>query len=154
METRNGLYRGKRKDNGQWVLGYYVCAKINGNSADIIIPLSGYLNLAKTDEMIEIIPETLCQCIGFIDDNCKNIFENDVIHCYGRECYSGAWEISCTIIAKSNCEETLIPLENAEHVEVLGNIFDNPELLDVVDKPKECWTTNECANNDNVPDPF
>ena len=71
MEDRY-LFRGKRKDNGEWVFGDLVhsvykigdtCVGQYGNEVG----------------MHEVDPETVCKCIGRTDRDKKLIFEHDVI---------------------------------------------------------------------------
>ncbi len=71
------LFRGKRKDNGEWVEGYYVC--LNGKSHRI------YTGYAETDcghyypDFYEVIPETVSRYTGLPDKNGKKTFEGDIV---------------------------------------------------------------------------
>ena len=73
-----GKYRGKRKDNGEWVYGYYVAL-----SSDLpcIQPIGDFQRL------IEVIPETVCEHIRRKDKNGIKIFEDDKWRSPGGKTY-------------------------------------------------------------------
>ena len=76
MENRY-LYRGKRKDNGEWVQGY-----LYG------IWERRYILWGMTNDipnMVEVDPTTICKCTGLKDKNGKLIWENDI--CDRKEQY-------------------------------------------------------------------
>ena len=136
---REALFRGKRKDNGEWEEGYYVnyqpCASkdewVHG-----IIP-----TYASALYIIEIYPETLCQYTGLKDKNGNMIWENDIVRCNRREKeakYKVVWDKTYADfrIEKLNglgCMPICIEEGNTpvfgRHYECIGNVFDNPELL-------------------------
>ena len=137
------LYRAKRTDNGEWVEGnlihvkkdYYICEKpyecmdeyssLNGQSY-------GFGGFKLVDQ------STICQCTGLMDKNGKLIFENDIVfvkHTDGQEEYQENAKVSYTKRGFSPfsweyyCDGCDVRCEILE-VEVIGNIFDNPELLE------------------------
>lgn len=119
---REHKYKAKRLD-GQWVEGYYF--------AKPILNLH-YIILGENQWMID--PDTLCEFTGLTDKNGKYIWENNIIKIYNRNCQItyGAWNFGCCYdvygwIANYDefCDEG-----NKSHGEVIGNIFDNPELLE------------------------
>ena len=118
---REILFRGKRIDTMEWIEG--VAFPHDNNKVTMLSqhPMDGSL-VGK-----EVDPETVGQFTGFIDKNGAKIFEDDICHFYGGEYYQGCWEANDICIIKINCN-CLWYLENAENVEVIGNIYDNPEL--------------------------
>lgn len=132
MEDRY-LFRGKRIDNGEWVEGDLVHSvyKIN----DVCVGQYG-----NEVGMHEVDPSTICQCTGLKDKNDKLIWENDI--CDRKEQYpeiveyrDGDWTLDYSYVSHKERGACYCNLgfyaEERKCVEVIGNIFDNPELLEV-----------------------
>ena len=139
--NRKILFKAKRKDNGEWVEGYYLnVAKINHFICTGKIKLDGAVKGIIAPEMYAINATTLCQYTGLTDKNGQKIWENDI--CDRKEKHpeivtynKGDWQLdysyalgkekhfcACNLgfyVCERNC------------VEVIGNVFDNPELLEV-----------------------
>ena len=128
MEDRY-LFKVKRIDNGEWVQGY-----LYG------IWEKRYILWGMTNDipnMIEVDPSTICQCTGLKDKNGKLIWENDVV----RVTINGGSTICRCAFADTVAKfqlwqehtikrtSTVLNLGNYE-CEVIGNIFDNAELLE------------------------
>ena len=136
---RENLFHGKRKDNGEWVDGYY-CV-FNGVSHRI------YTGYAETDcgeyypDCYEVIPETVGQYTGLFDKNGTKIFEGDIVVYYtntnratNKEFHEVVFETRGESgyfgIKISNIETWQFCLEvPAKLMEIIGNIYDNPELI-------------------------
>lgn len=133
--NREILFKAKRKDNGEWVEG---CIVIDQSRFDRfkyrIQPIeSGVLYAHPID------PDTLCQYTGLTDKNGKKIWENDI--CDRKEKYpeivtynKGDWQLDYSYaLGKEKhfcaCNLGFYACER-ECVEVIGNVFDNPELLE------------------------
>ncbi len=122
------LSRGKRKDNGEWITGYYVKIPNKANKLNkechIIFDLDGRIGC--------IIPETLGSCTGRIDKNGKKIFEGDIVDYNGTK-HEVIFETRFSAyfgIKISHIETWQFCLEvPAKLMEVVGNIHDNPELI-------------------------
>lgn len=138
--NREILFKAKRKDNGEWVDGYYLnVAKINHFICTGKIKLDGAVKGVIAPEMYEIDPDTLCQYTGLTDKNGKKIWENDILKAHLDADYPEdttytriLWNETgfCTNENHSRDIETFGKWD-AEHFEVCGNFFDNPELLEV-----------------------
>jgi len=137
MENRY-LFRGKRIDNGEWVEGYLsypFCTKKGNESYYFYAKDSlGFFCRCVVDA------STICQCTGLKDKNGNLIFENDI--CDRKEEYpeivkynNGDWTLDYSYSKGKEsgycyCNLGFYALER-KYVEVIGNIFDNPELLEV-----------------------
>lgn len=130
---REILFKAKRKDNGKWVEGYYQKRyDILGNEEHLIFHADTY----TVWEYAEVDPETLCQFTGLCDKNGKRIWENNVVLLVydGKEhIYQIVWDNSELDFKATNGEENYGThyeyLLCCDEIEVIGNIFDNPELL-------------------------
>lgn len=85
----NRLFRGKRKDNGEWVEGYlFDDGLIDSNRMFIgSLIIEDYKGLSDDEWDItgtcfyEVIPETVGQFVGLSDKNAQKIFEGDIVNC-------------------------------------------------------------------------
>lgn len=137
------LSKAKRIDNGDWLVGYVVKYGYTGKEKYYIVP-----SYASDLYAIEVAPSTICRSIGLKDKNDNLIWENDIIHkpfytdydAYANsEAYTGriqyedgGWSVEITRSDGNVCVSPIIDMiaysKEVEHFEVIGNIFDNPEL--------------------------
>ena len=140
---REILFRGKRCDNGEWVQGFYVRADHhwhkNGIHKDwIALGASANGGWFALHNKYAVKVETVGQFTGLTDKNGKKIFEGDIIEWFLPEvseypCLayieydesSFAWRV-CWKKYDPDWLEGL----NREYISVIGNIHDNPELLE------------------------
>lgn len=151
MEDRY-LYRAKRIDNGEWMEGYLYRLSERLNPFIMLVHRGG--------EAYEVDPSTICQCTGLKDKNGKLIWENDILMCHGnrndlvKAVFGEFYVIDVETLEKidrvigwhyevlptdslSKCEPFCLSMPLTEgyvktcEFEVIGNIFDNPELLEV-----------------------
>lgn len=123
---RDILFKAKRIDNGEWVEGSFVKAEcLNGIGFDYVI-----IEVEATGNGHIIDKSTLCQYTGLTDKNGNMIWENDVVKdnvIFGTV----IWEEKNARFMINDVHDGLQEYSDWWHeVEVIGNIFDNPELLE------------------------
>ena len=121
---REILFKGKRVDNGEWTEGYFF------KSWDKVFLLWGMTG--NSPNMEEVKPETVGQYTGLKDKNEKKIFEGDIL-LKGFEKVLVKWNANqCRWGIYSNNYEICGFNESTQgYFEVIGNIYDNSELLEV-----------------------
>jgi hypothetical protein len=125
MENRF-LSRGKRIDNGEWIQGY-----LYGIWERRYI-LWGMTN--DIPDMVEVDPATVCQCTAMPDKNKKLVFEHDIVwDSDERAFYEIIWkqEDMCWNVEDADGHKSEFEECYGSTIEVNGNRFDNPELLEV-----------------------
>lgn len=144
---REILFKAKRIDNGEWVEGYLFDNGFDGEEKKYFVGglvIEKYNGTACDEwditgiDFCEIDPETLCQFTGLCDKNGNKIWENDI---YDRkEKYpevvkmtNGDWTLDYSYAIERDYGNSYCNLgfyvNERKCVEVIGNIFDNPELL-------------------------
>lgn len=126
--NREILYRGKRKDNGEWVEGTGINRLIDTQGKeDIFIAKPNKPNTVVI--WVEVIPETVGEYTGLTDKNGKKIFEGDIVK-HSNTTFEVAYITQYARFAgrKPKTIMSIFPLEKSE---VIGNIHDTPELLEV-----------------------
>lgn len=144
------LFRGKRIDNGEWVVGNCIDDGVTGQ---VFIHAVGN-SVNESDKVgeegclqfvaFEVAPSTICQCTGLKDKNGRVIWENDIVN---GSIKRGAAFYRCLVLWNEckarfdvralccNFQMTLdectddISMSGFDY-EVLGNKFDNQELLE------------------------
>ena len=147
MMNERFLSRGKRKDNGAWVEGYYACQS-NHSCIPSALKYQHFIfkdvfmdfNLGGLGEY-EVIPGTVGQCTGLKDKNSKMIFEGDILKFVSDDreisLYVVIWDTS---LLSWQVQEISHYVKNDYYgfdelcefgdTELIGNIHDNLELLE------------------------
>lgn len=134
---REKLFRGMRKDNGEWVEGFLFQTKDHTYIA-YAEQFDDDLFLAPKNIFIEVIPETVGQFIG-LTANGKKIFEGDIVAgvVYWLERPKNGLvafrDGSFGLIWHRGEVEQFNPFTSMCNIEyvVIGNIHDNEELLEI-----------------------
>lgn len=127
---KDNIYRGRRPD-GIWVEGYYFAKPILNKH---------YILCGENQWLVE--PETVGQYSGLDDKNGERVFEGDLIQSKGNLVWLVSFERSA-FVCKDATGRTYFalweqweydlknnkPISPSEYFEVVGNVFDNPELL-------------------------
>lgn len=140
--NREIIFKAKRIDNGEWVEGQYVY--ITNPLTEDGKPIK-HLICNGTNIFNDLIdPDTLCQYTGLTDKDGKKIWENDIIniHAYSYDEPEDDYFGVVTYCEKDACwslnnnekyGEIICECFGSYTTEIInhGNIFDNPELLEV-----------------------
>ena len=120
-------FRGKRIDNGKWIYGSLIIEED---------PIADALNyFIKPFNFLTgklVVPESVGQYTGFKDKNTKEIYGGDIVRCNDEYCAVVVWKqdgfLLDFLINKKNIPSLWYNAENSEKIEVIGNIYENPEL--------------------------
>lgn len=126
-------FRGKRKTDGEWLYGYYFV-----NRGLHFIVTDGLAPAGNTFHDYEVYPETVGQYTGLTDCNGKEVFEGDVLeipytYVNGRIVGTVNYEHDSFLIKSLNNgrDWNLCWTLREYSAAVIGEIYDNPELLEL-----------------------
>ncbi len=143
-EQREHLFKSKRAHNGEWIEGvpydnFMICG-MNLIWLDEEVPMSE----CPEFDYVEIDPETVGRYTGRTDKNGMKIFEGDILRCVSEYCddtyITEVWaegNTLCVDIHGYDFDYTAIDFaveywrNDGYEIEVIGNVHDNPELLEV-----------------------
>ena len=142
---RKILFRGKSENDGQWVEGSLVITTIEpAFDAPVkcyciedmtigVFPNEFQSGLSET-----VDPETVGQYTGLTDKNGKKIFEGDIVEGADFTAEDGGHGVVSFVdgafeVNGNNVTGTFHENYYGREFEVIGNIHDNPELLEVTD---------------------
>lgn len=133
-------FRGKVKHDGRWVYGSLLV--YGDGEHNIFAPRQHNYKLDSWN----VFPETVGQSTGLVDKNGKEIYEGDIIKLVEFP-DAPIYEVKWSNESLAFCVESLPyapayndwgtpvgsnllwALENASDIEIIGNLYDNPELL-------------------------
>lgn len=131
---REILFRGKTIVTGRWIEGLLWKKKYDSNK----IFISYFPDKDDNEDALVVDPETVGQFTGMTDKNGKEIFEGDVVaftrvnalgwntHRVGEVRYYDELPIFYIMASTGDAWDWV----DCENIEVIGNIFDNPELME------------------------
>lgn len=161
------FYRGRQKsgpDAGKWVYGYVIkginnCFIVNPKEYEEGYPTASTSTLVCASRIVD--EETVGRAVGKKDKNGKDIFDGDILKVINGSI--NGLVLPYNIVVRWNDKESRwkVPLfegayEPTHNYEVIGNIYDNPELIDkkyemynIYDEPIESKTregASKCAS--------
>lgn len=142
MQNRENLFRGKRKDNGEWVEGYYAKFYSNRNAVPnhMIFAID---EQERKSQPYSIDPETVCLCTGKEYMDSVIAYEGDIFESQVSGDLMilrfGTYQAYCPVDRDymdsvgfyAECKGYPdMPIGNLhDYALKMGNIFDDPELL-------------------------
>lgn len=143
------LFRGKRKDNGEWIYGYHFYDDFYKKAYITIGNHCMQLNHEAPNKRLltafEVALETVGESINYTDVNGKEIFDGDICIVTLVDPFGSDKQYVCKVEFKYACayfqvinadkmnDIWLISVTNIgdieSDVEVIGNIYDNPEIF-------------------------
>ncbi len=120
---REILFRGKRTHNDEWIIGSLHTEKFTDDEEYLCCEIN----------QCDVYPETIGQYTGLTDKNGKKIFEGDIVK-YGNTINKVVFEqrnetAYFGVVMDDTETWHFCHLTSATGMEVIGNIHDNPELL-------------------------
>ena len=123
MNELRGLWRGKGVDPDELIEGYFSGYYLNESKQ--LVP---HIMRSDNGDLAEVIPETLRECTGLPDKNGKPIFEGDIVEYKGvRYQITYLKDFMRFSAVRPN---SVFSVFNYTRSEIIGNIHDNPELLE------------------------
>lgn len=133
---REILFRG-RTSTGKWIYGSLIW--IDGEHIFIGPKYEGASTMSCaeliTTTMKYVEPNTIGQYTGLTDINGTQIYEGDILQNFGADIFCGKYNFLVEYVdgilqATSDCVEAYA--DDFHNLRIIGNIHDNPELLEAV----------------------
>ena len=143
---REILFRGKSTKTNQWIYGGFhiwekrqVCVfgndRLKDDEISCVITVNSFAdwNMPRTMHAVEVIADTVGQYTGLTDRNGNKIFEGDIVNIITENEEIGiiVYEDGGFIVRADKFSIDFINNINGTDVEVIGNKYDNPKLMEI-----------------------
>ena len=143
---RDILFRGKSTETNQWIYGGFhiwekrqICVlgddKLKDDEISYVITVNSFAdwNMPRTMQAVEVIADTVGQYTGLTDRNGNKIFEGDIVNILteNEEIVVIVYEDGGFIVHADKFSIDIIYKINRTDVEVIGNKYDNPKLMEI-----------------------
>ncbi len=143
---REILFRGKSTKTNQWIYGGFhiwekrqVCVfgndRLKDDEISCVITVNSFAdwNMPRTMHAVEVIADTVGQYTGLTDRNGNKIFEGDIVNILTENEEIGiiVYEDGGFIVRADKFSIDFINNINGTDVEVIGNKYDNPKLMEI-----------------------
>lgn len=143
---REILFRGKSTKTNQWIYGGFhiwekrqVCVfgndRLKDDEISCVITVNSFAdwNMPRTMQAVEVIADTVGQYTGLTDRNGNKIFEGDIVNILTENEEIGiiVYEDGGFIVRADKFSIDFINNINGTDVEVIGNKYDNPKLMEI-----------------------
>lgn len=137
MNDYRGLWHGKDADSGKWVTGDLLQIPQMGEHGKVDSTKPAIMERTPVARCLFVDPSTLGECAGIPDKNDKLIFEGDIVktletdsngkqRCFPVVHSHGAFWLYDELL---DTKLDFLGSYEKEALEIIGNVFDNPELL-------------------------
>ena len=133
-------YRGKQRiDDHYWYCGDLIYIR---NDAYIITQ-----SIYKGEcDSTKVVPETITECIDYVDINGVDIYVGDIIKILKSDIYSYKQDEEVYVVETKKGFLSRLTKRKFNTIEVIGNIWDNPQLLEVKNDSSRTGKTEEVAS--------
>lgn len=127
-------FRGQRIFDSEWIYGNLIISQRHHDNkhyetTEYYISNKCYQNGDLVGDEHKIDPETVGQYTGLKDKNGVEIYEGDIVHCWGGEFCQGYWEHNQKTVIKNMIGDCFM-MREFEFLEMIGNIHENHELME------------------------
>ena len=133
------MYRGKQRvDDYRWYYGDLICIRDDA----YIITQSDKGECYST----KVAPETVTECIDYVDIRGDDIYKGDIIKIQKSDIYSCEQDEEIYVLETKKGFLYRLTKRKFNTIEVIGNIWDNPQLLEVKNDSSRTGETEEVAS--------
>lgn len=135
-KVREILFRAKRIDTGEWIIGYFLkdeigCYICENDCISTNLGMDNRYGIYRLEiRAYEIDVHTLCQYTGLTDKNGMKIFEWDNLKTSDGRIFTVECEKEGRFLGfTAESERRIVYINREPKIEIIGNVFNNPEMM-------------------------